>query len=102
MNRVFSVVLVAAALAGCETATSLQGAGSGGAVGAVSCDQIYSTFGAYSRDRQSVEALAQIAGYTNTDISNVTPETAASYYENIVTSVNVTLAVQGCTPLDQQ
>ena len=88
-------------LSGCETAGSLRGLPSGSAMSAVSCDQIYTTFGAYDRDKQSLTALAQIAGYTKTDISHVTPATEASYYENIRLSANIALAVQGCSPLSE-
>lgn len=85
-------------LGGCETATQVHSASTQGAAG-LSCAQIYSTFDAYKRDKQSVEALRALGSIKGLDTSQATKENAATYYASAVASANIALLVQGCTPL---
>ena len=98
-NITFIAIISAALLSGCQTATELQKGSSGGLQTMASCEQIQSTFNAYQQDRQSIDALRQIAGITNTNIQSVTPDTVANYYPLIKNTINVALLVKGCQPL---
>ena len=99
MNKKITCILTLLALSGCQTATELQKSSAGGFNTMASCEQIHTTFGAYDRDRQSIEALRQIAGMTNTSIQGVTPATVDSYYPLVRDTANIALMVKGCSLL---
>lgn len=98
MKKILIGSALVLALSGCETMTQMQSASTQGMAG-LSCSQIYSTFGAYKRDKQSLEALRTLGALQGVDTSKATKANAASYYQNVVASSNIALAVQGCAPL---
>ncbi len=99
MNKKIAYCFVLLTLTGCQTAYELQKASTGDINTMASCQQIHSTFRAYDQDRQSLEALRQIAGMTNTNIQGVTPETINNYYPIVRNTANIALAMKGCQQL---
>lgn len=87
-------------LSGCQTASVLSSGAAGGLESMASCEQIHATFNAYQQDRQSIDALRQVAGVTDISISDVTPESVANYYPLVKESTRIALMVKGCQPLN--
>ena len=98
MKNTCIVAFLLLTLTGCETMTQVRSASSQGMAG-LSCPQIYSTFEAYKRDKQNVEALRTLGELQGLDVSQATTENAAGYYDTVVATANIALAVQGCSPL---
>ena len=83
------------AFAGCETTGAVLGASKKG-IGALSCDEIYNTFNAYDRDKQTVDAAKQLSASLGIPY---TGGSGTAYFETVKTTANVALLAQGCTPL---
>jgi hypothetical protein len=83
---------------GCETAGQAKTMSSGGLEG-VTCEQIRKAFEAYDADRSSFDALAELAGLTGYDLTNVAKNNADAYYAKARDSANIALVVKGCKPL---
>jgi uncharacterized protein YceK len=98
MKKFLIGLALVVALSGCETMTQMHSASSQGMAG-LGCSQIYSTFDDYNRDKQNYEALRTLGALQGVDASQVTKQNAASYYQTVVASSNIALAVQGCAPL---
>jgi hypothetical protein len=85
-------------LAACEMTGEAKNMTSG-ETDAFSCDQIRSAFAAYDADRNSFEALANLAGLTGYDFTRTASQTADTYYDKARNSANLALIVKGCDPL---
>ena len=83
------------AVAGCETTGALVGASQKG-MGGLSCDQIYTTFRAYDRDKQSVEAAKVLSSSLGIPYVG---GSGTEVYNTAKASANVALLTQGCAPL---
>jgi uncharacterized protein YceK len=98
MKKVLIGLALVVALSGCETMYEVRGASSQGMAG-LSCSQIYSTYDAYKRDRQNLDLIRTLVALQGVDASQVTKQNASSYYNTVIASSNIALAVQGCAPL---
>lgn len=97
----FAVIAVVSLLAGCQTSTYMTSAATDG--DGVTCNEIYQAFDAYSRDRQSAEALADLGKLVNPTAGGYAEmgvNQASKYYEQIKASANIALAVRGCQPVN--
>ena len=86
-------------LSGCQLANEAKGIQERGGTGAFSCQQIEAAFRAYDADRQSVDAYIELARITGLSTTDVTTESADSYYAKARERANIALLLQGCQPL---
>ncbi|RBP30682.1 hypothetical protein DET50_10797 [Marinobacter pelagius] len=89
-------------LSGCQTSTYMSSAATDG--DGVTCNEIYQAFDAYSRDRQSASAWAQLSSLISPTASNYAEmgvNTASKYYDQIRASANLALSMRGCQPISQ-
>lgn len=87
----------AISLTGCETTSAVIGASQKG-LGALSCNEIYNTFNAYNRDKQTVSAMKELSANLGIPYTGGSPD---SYLQTAKASANVALLAQGCSPLPQ-
>lgn len=95
-------VAAAALLAGCQTSSYVSSAATDG--DGVTCNEIYQAFDAYSQDRQSASAWAQLSRLISPTAGNYAEmgvNTASKYYDQIKASANLALAMRGCQPLSR-
>lgn len=83
------------AFAGCETTGAVVGASQKG-LGALSCSEIYNTFNAYDKDKQSVDAAKQLSSALGIPY---TGGSGTEYYQTAKTTANVALMAQGCNAI---
>ena len=95
------VALLAALLSsGCQTSSFMSSAATDG--NGMTCAEIYEAFAAYQRDRQSAEAWRQLSAMISPEAGTIASQgadKAAQYYEQVKASVNLTLAIRGCPPV---
>ncbi|MBW4934110.1 hypothetical protein KZO34_05580 [Marinobacter sp. F4206] len=87
-------------MAGCQTSTYMTSAATDG--NGVTCGEIYQAFNAYEQDRQSADALAQLSQLVSPaagSYAEMGVNSASKYYDQIVASANVALAIRGCQPV---
>ncbi|WP_257900322.1 hypothetical protein [Marinobacter sp. F4206] len=99
--RPFLIAIAATTLmAGCQTSTYMTSAATDG--NGVTCGEIYQAFNAYEQDRQSADALAQLSQLVSPaagSYAEMGVNSASKYYDQIVASANVALAIRGCQPV---
>jgi hypothetical protein len=96
--KVFGLAITVSALlatVGCETTGALVGASKKG-VGALNCNEIYNTFQAYDRDKQSVEAAKVLSSALGIPYVG---GSGTEFYNTAKASANIALLSQGCNPL---
>ena len=96
-KALFSAVIIL--LASCQTVGEIQHQATTKGSNPFSCEQIRSSFAAYSRDRQSLEALKTIAAMTNTSTKGLNTQTIDKYYTKVRDNANLALILQGCPPI---
>lgn len=94
--RLAFAAIISIFLISCESSTAVMSASEQG-LGALSCPQIHSTFAAFERDRNSIEAARQLGLAFN--IPYQTGTNLGQYYEMIKTASNVALLTQSCATL---
>lgn len=94
-TKLLALSILSAALVGCETTSAVVGASQKG-LGALSCSEIYNTFNAYDKDKQTVEAAKQLSASFGLPY---TGGSAKAYFQKAKTAANIALAAQSCTPL---
>lgn len=99
INKVFATTLIALSLSACQTSQHLQSSASQGVASNFSCGQINNAFSAYQGDKQSFDALLELAKMTHLDTSRITTATADDYYDQAKQSASLALILQGCQPL---
>ena len=92
--------LAAVWLAGCQTSTYMSSAATDG--DGITCSEVYQAFNAFSQDRQSASAWAQLSQVISpaaSNYANMGVQKAAEYYPQVKAATNLTLAVRGCQPI---
>ncbi|MFO8142175.1 MAG: hypothetical protein R6T87_09895 [Marinobacter sp.] len=92
--------MAVAALAGCQTSTSISSAAADG--DGITCGKIYQAFSAYQQDRKSAVAWAQLSQLISPaagNYANMGVETDARYYDQIKATTDIALAIRGCQPV---
>ncbi|MBW7470792.1 hypothetical protein K0B93_07355 [Marinobacter sp. F4218] len=87
-------------LSGCQTSGYMTAAATDG--DGVTCGEIYQAFNAYEQDRQSAAALAQLSRLVSPEAGSYADmgvNSASKYYDQIVASANIALAIRGCQPV---
>ena len=100
MIKVMMTLTILLSLTGCQVASEVYRAGTGGA--AFSCDQIRATFAAYEADRQSAQAAAALSSMVSAgtgNIGNQVVTSSDSYFNQAREKANIALLIQGCPPL---
>ncbi|MDI9244264.1 hypothetical protein [Marinobacter sp. CHS3-4] len=94
------LMLAASVLTGCQTSSFMSSAATDG--DGITCNEVYQAFNAFSQDRQSAQAWAQLSEVLSpaaAEYANMGVKTAADYYPQVKGATNLTLAVRGCQPI---
>ncbi|WP_053981175.1 hypothetical protein [Marinagarivorans algicola] len=89
-----AIAILGIALAGCETTGAVVGASQKG-LGALSCPEIYNTFKAYDKDKQSVDAAKQLSAAIGIPYTG----NGTGFHDKAKTAANLALMAQGCNAL---
>lgn len=95
-----TLVPVLLALGGCQSMHTFQAQAA--RQEGVSCNAIHQAFNAYQRDRQSVQALTQLARLIEPKAGDAASNAISSVgysYEEVRASTSIALAIKGCQPL---
>lgn len=89
-----AAAILCTTLAGCETTGAVVGASQKG-LGALSCPEIYNTFEAYDKDKQSVDAAKQLSAAIGIPYTG----NGTGFHDKAKAAANVALMAQGCSAL---